>query len=123
MSKLEMIEKMSSIHSQITAELEGDPIAKELYNELLEASVKYIAIRAKWSIMDREEKIEKDSLRTSLHNDVILQVNVLARYLRQAGKPTLWREELGDEKKDPMCRKIIGDFACYLSFVHGICAR
>lgn len=98
MSKLEMIEKMSSIHSQITAELEGDPIAKELYNELLEASVKYIAIRAKWSIMDREEKIEKDSLRTSLHNDVILQVNVLARYLRQAGKPTLWREELGDRK-------------------------
>lgn len=67
--------------------------------------------------------MEKDLLRTSLHNDVILQVNVLVRYLRQAGKPALWRDELGDEKADLTRRKVIGDFACYLVFVNGLCAR
>ncbi|MDO5139220.1 MAG: hypothetical protein Q4D71_12285, partial [Oscillospiraceae bacterium] len=71
----------------------------------------------------REEKMEKDPLRTALHNDVIIKTNMLARYLRKAGKPALWRNELGDEEADSMCRKVIGDFACYLAFVSGLCAR
>lgn len=73
--------------------------------------------------MSREEKMEKNPLRTSLHNAVILQVNVLAKYMRQVGKPALWRDLLGDEEKDPNYRKVIGDFACFLAFINGLCAR
>lgn len=117
------IEKMASIHRQIAEEIGSDPDAISLYDELLEAAVKYAKIRADWVMMSREEKMDKDPLRTALHNDVILQTNILSRYLRQVGKPALWREELGDEETDPTCRKVIGDFACYLAFVNGLCAR
>lgn len=117
------IDKMISLHRQIADEIGSDLDAIDLYDELLEAAVKYAKIRADWVMMSREEKMEKDPLRTALHNNVILQVNVLARYLRQVGKPALWREELGDEETDPTCRKVLGDFACYLAFVSGLCAR
>ena len=123
MPKAMPIEKMLSIHRQIAEEIGNDPDAIDLYGELIAAAIKYAAVRAKWAAMSREEKMEKDPMRTALHNNVILQVNVLARYLRQAGKHALWREELGDEETDPTCRKTIGDFACYLAFVSGLCAR
>lgn len=115
--------KMTSIHRQMIDELDCLPDAVELYNELIEAAIKYAEIRAKWAIMDREQKIEKDSYRTSLHNAFILQINILAHFLRKNGKPALWRNELGNEEEDRIFRKVIGDFACYLAFVNGICSR
>ena len=123
MPKAMPIEKMVYIHRLIAEEIGNDPDAVELYNELLEAAIEYATIRTKWATLSREEKMEKDPYRTSLHNDVILQINILARYLRQVGKPALWRDEMGDEEADPMCRKVIGDFACFLAFVNGLCAR
>lgn len=123
MPKAMPIEKMISIHRQMIDEIGNDPDAVELYGELIETAEKYAAIRAEWAIIDREEKMEKDPLRTSLHNTVILQINVLSRYLRKTGKPALWRNDLGNEKVDRMCRKVMGDFACYLAFVCGICTR
>ena len=117
------IEKMASIHRQIAEEIGNDLDAIDLYGELIAAAIKYATIRAKWSVMSREEKMEKNPYRTSLHNDVILQINILARYLRKAEKPASWRDLLGDETADPMCRKVIGDFACFLAFVNGLCAR
>lgn len=123
MPKAMPVEKMISIHRQMIEEIGNDPDAIELYGELIKAAEKYAAIRAEWAIIERAEKMEKDPLRTSLHNVAILQINILSRYLRKAGKLTLWRDELGDEKEDRMCRKVIGDFACYLAFVCGICAR
>ena len=123
MPKAMPIEKMDSIHRQIVDETDNAPDAIALYEELVAAAIKYSAIRAEWALMSREEKMEKDPLRTSLHNAVILQVNVLARYMRQVGKPALWRDLLGDEEKDPNYRKVIGDFACFLAFINGLCAR
>lgn len=90
---------------------------------MITAAIKYAAIRAKWAVMSREEKMDKDPLRTALHNDVIIKTNMLARYLHQSWKPAIWREVLGDEEKDPNCRKTLGEFACYLAFVNGLCAR
>ena len=115
--------KTDSIHRQIVDETDNAPDAIALYEELVAAAIKYSAIRAEWALMSREEKMEKDPYRTSLHNDVILQINILARYLRKAEKPASWRDLLGDETANPMCRKVIGDFACYLVFVNGLCAR
>lgn len=114
---------MASIHRQMVEEIDCLLDAIELYNELIEAAIKYAEIRAKWAIMDREQKIERDSYRTSLHNAFILQVNILARFLRKSGRPAIWRNELGNEEEDRIYRKVIGDFACYLAFVNGICSR
>lgn len=117
------IEKMISVHRKLVEEVGSDPEAIELYDELVESANEYAAIRAEWDTMDREQKIEKDPARTSLHNDVILHINILTRYLRKAGKPALWRDELGNEEEDRIWRKVLGDFACFIAFVSGICSR
>lgn len=116
-------EQMKSIHKEIIEGTQGDPDAVELYEDFVSASIKYAEIRAEWSIMTRPQKLEKDSLRTALHNSVIIQINMLARYLRRKGKDPLWRDLLGDEETDRIYRKRIGDFACYIAFVNAVCSR
>lgn len=115
--------QMEQIHKMILEEVSNDDDALELYDELIEVATKYGAIRAKWMLMSREEKIKQDSSRSSCHNSVIIHFNMLARYLRMQGKSAKWRELLGDENKDRYFRKTIGDFGCYLVFVNSICAR
>lgn len=117
------LEQMQVIHKQIVSEVGNDPDALELYNDLIKVATRYAAIRANWLLMSREEKMEQDSGRTSCHNSVITHFNMLARYLRQQGKTTAWRDELGYEEDDSYNRKAIGDFACYLAFINGINAR
>lgn len=115
--------EMADLHRQIVEEAGQDADALALYNGLLAAAVKYSGSRANWPLWDREEKTAEDAARTSSHNQVIDRVNILARYLRKQGKAAVWREVLGDEKKDPGYRKRTGDFACYLVFVEGLNAR
>lgn len=117
------IEQMHQIHMKMADEIGRDADALELYDELLEAAVKYAEIRAKWLQMDRETKNETDSLRTSRHDAVIRNLNMLARYLKTQGKAGSWREQLGYEEDNPYNRKAIGDFACYLVFVNSLNAR
>lgn len=115
--------EMADLHRQIAEEAGQDADALALYNGLLAAAVKYSGSRANWPLWDREEKTAEDAARTSSHNQVVDRVNILARYLRKQGKAAAWRDALGDEKKDPGCRKRTGDFACYLVFVEGLNAR
>ena len=115
--------KMQTIHTEIIAEIGTDVDALELYDELMKVATRYAAIRANWLLLSREEKNEQDSGRTSCHNSVITHFNMLARYLKQQGKTTAWRDELGYEEDDPYNRKTIGDFTCYLAFVNGVNAR
>ena len=105
------------------AEIGSDVETLELYDELMKVITRYAAIRANWLLLSREEKNEQDSGRTSCHNSVIIHFNMLARYLKQQGNTTAWRDKLGYEEDDPYNRKAIGDFACYLAFVNGINAR
>lgn len=116
-------DQMRMIHEAVIEEIKNDPDAVELYEDLRSASIRYAAIRAEWSIMTREQKLEQDRFRTALHDTVIMQTNVLARYLRQTGKSALWRDSLGDEETDRIFRKVIGDLACYIAFVNSICTR
>ena len=111
------------IHTEILAEIGADADALELYDELMKVATRYAAIRTNWLLFSREEKNEQDSGRTSCHNSVITHFNMLARYLKQQGKTTAWRDELGYEEDDPYNRKTIGDFTCYLAFVNGVNAR
>ncbi|MBE6002123.1 MAG: hypothetical protein E7239_12255 [Sarcina sp.] len=117
------ITQMEDIHNCIIKSIQDDQDASELYEDLISASVKYAEIRAEWSLMSREQKMDKDPLRTALHNSVIIQVNMLARYLAQIRRSTSWRNLLGTEEEDRMYRKTIGDFACYIAFVNAICSR
>ena len=115
--------QMQIFHAEMIAEIGADTEALELYDELIKVSNRYAAIRANWLLLNREEKNEQDSGRTSCHNSVITHFNMLVRYLKQQGKAAAWRDELGYEEDDPYNRKAIGDFACYLAFVNGINAR
>lgn len=117
------VEKMHSIHEEILDEIQNDPDALELYEELIQISTRYASIRAKWQLLSRSEKMDTDSARTSCHNSVITHFNMLARYLRLQGKAAEWRDKLGYEEEDKYNRKVIGDFACYLVFINSISAR
>ncbi len=116
-------DQMKRFHQEMIDEIGMDPKAVELYDDLVSEAGKYAAIRASWQQMSREEKMEKDSLRTSIHNSVIIHFNMLARYLRMQGKKAEWRDRLGYEEDNKFYRKAIGDFGCYIVFVNSICSR
>lgn len=117
------IEQMIKLHGELIEEMGTDSDALELYDELIAAATSYAEMRAGWYQMNRAERMDKDSLRTSHHNSVIIHFNMLARYLKMQGKSAEWRDELGCEEEDGYNRKRIGDFACYIVFVNSICAR
>lgn len=115
--------QMQSLHRELLEEVGDDPDAVELYEDLVDCATKYAAIRAKWLSLSNAEKMDTDSRRTAQHNSVIINFNVLARYLRSVGKKASWRDSLGNEEENRYYRKTIGDFACYIVFVNSICAR
>lgn len=109
--------EMAALHREMKEETGSDADALDLCKDLLTAAVKYSQSRAGWPLWDREKRMEEDSLRTTRHNHIIDSFNILARYLKNQGKPASWRDALGDD------RKRIGDFACYLVFIGSMCAR
>ncbi len=116
-------EEMLSMHREIREETGSDADALDLYKDLLTAAADYSQPRSRWLLWSRDKKLEEDAPRTSCHNRVTDSFNILARYLKNQGKAAAWRDVLGDEKKDPGCRKRIGDFACFLVFIESLNAR
>lgn len=117
------LEEMQSLHREIKEDAGHDENALGLYQDLLAAAADYSQPRSHWLLWSRDKKLAEDSVRTSHHDRVIDGFNILARYLKKQGKSAAWRDVLGDEKKDPGCRKRIGDFACYLVFIESLNAR
>lgn len=115
--------EMQSLHREIKEDAGHDGDALGLYQDLLTAAADYSQPRSRWLLWSRDKKLAEDSVRTSRHDRVIDCFNILARYLKKQGKTAAWRDVLGDEKKDPGCRKRIGDFACYLVFIESLNAR
>ena len=111
------------IHFMMQQEIGEEEEAIELYNMLIETATDYARMRSQWSVNDREWRMRNDEFRTRIHDSLIIHFNMLCRYLQSIGKKAEWRKELGDEEKDPDNRKSIGDFGCYLTFVHGLSAR
>ena len=111
------------LHEEMIEEIGSDSEAGEIYDELIETAAEYALLRSNWTTKPREWKLEKDDFRTSKHNSLIVKCNMLARYLRMQGKEAAWREELGYEEDDRYNRKRIGDFGCFLTYVHGINGR
>lgn len=96
-----------------------DETAVELYQDLMEKVERYaVDFRVPWfRDFDRDDRIKYDNQRTGAHNQVIRAFDILARYETGHGVLASWRERLGDN------RKKIGDFACFLMYVYGICGR
>ena len=116
------LEECLRIHQEIASEVSGDPDAEELYDDLIEAAIDYAEVRAQWTIKPDSWKADHDNGRTIYHDSLIDAFNILARYLRTINKPASWRDELGTDKKG-YDRKRVGDFGCFLAFVHGINGR
>ena len=117
------MEDFLSIHQRMIDSIGNDEDARELFNELMECAISYADIRARWTLMTREEKQDIDESRTMKHDALIIKFNKLARFLDMSGRDISWRNDLGYTEDDPMKRKRIGDFACYLVFIAGVNAR
>ena len=87
-----------------------DETCTELYTDVKECAYKYANMRYKFSEMTREEKIENDSYRTSLHNRFMDSVRIYLRYLQKNGVDAPDIQRLEED------RKIFGNFACYFIF-------
>lgn len=117
------LEEMASLHRELVNEIGNDSDSLELFEELITTATRYMVFRSNWLLWSKEEKMDKDSGRTSCHNSLIVKFNHLARYLKTQGKAAAWRDTLGYEEHDKYFRKRIGDFACYLVFVNSVLAR
>ena len=84
-----------------------DEILQELVNDLVGQALKYAKMRIDWYGFSKEERAEKDSLRSSIHDRFIDNLNILNRYLTKEGMETL------DTDDD---RKVVGDFACFIAY-------
>ncbi len=89
----------------------------DFVKDMVDKANKYTSIRCKWEFMTNEERMEEDSMRTALHNSFITSINIVSRILASEGLDISWREKLGDD------RKILGDFACFMSYMIGITNR
>lgn len=117
------LEEMASLHNDIVKEIGNDSDSLELFEELITTATRYMVFRSNWLLWNKEEKMDKDSSRTSCHNSLIVKFNQLARYLKSQGRAAAWRDTLGYEEDNKYFRKRIGDFACYLVFVNSVLAR
>ena len=86
----------------------------EMWQDLFKKAIEYTSIRAKWSLMSMEEKIEKDAYRTACHDSFINSLKIYVRYLKQSGIDLLVNELIEQD------RKTIGDFANYVVFREAI---
>lgn len=84
----------------------------ELQKLLYKAAVHYATIRAEWEFQAFDEKL--DANRTIVHNRFIDSCNILSREQAKIGEDNSWRSTIGTD------RKLIGDWACYLSCFIGI---
>lgn len=105
---------------------------REVWEEIIQSSIDYSNIRSKWNLFTREQKMDKDPLRTSLHDDVILNFILLERTFRMnQWNSKSWTEILFLESDVPTRhkddlnkhRKRIGDFSNYLAFVCALTER
>ena len=86
----------------------------DLRMALYKAAVHYATIRAEWEFMSNEEKMEQDAGRTAAHNRFIDSCNILSREQTKIGEDNRWRGSIGTD------RKMIGDWACWVSCFVGI---
>ncbi|EGO6530432.1 hypothetical protein I4L56_001096 [Enterococcus faecalis] len=76
-------------------------------------------MRTSWNYFSREEKQEKDKLRTSYHNTFMINLKAFQKLAEQLELNTSWIEKLGSSED----RKRLGDFAGYILCLENIRAK
>lgn len=84
---------------------------------LIRAAARYSGLRNNWYLASTEEKIDLDDERKIAHEAFIGWCDIMARNMREKGENFSWRSKLGND------RKLIGDFACYISLFVSLEAR
>ncbi|HFH9837932.1 TPA: hypothetical protein ACGOON_001296 [Streptococcus suis] len=90
---------------------------QEFWTEFLTSCVAYAEARGKWFLLTKEERMNFDSSRTTIHNKVIHNLKLLRALAIENQKDTSWFDKFQDD------RKRIGDFACYLAYIYAINSR
>ncbi len=119
-------EILKSLRIEINTRKEDEDL-QELYRDFLNSCINYANMRAEWSLMSKEQQVDKDSYRTSLHDGVLMNLAILKRYMDSNQIPTGWYSNLIPDAdvdiKDQPYRKLVGDFACHVADILGIEAR
>lgn len=96
-------------YETLSSALNGnEEILKELAEEAVEKGIKYFKMRLDWAKFTKEQKMEKDELRTMMHNGFIDSLTIFNRYATKINTTLID----GIEED----RKVIGDFACYIAY-------
>jgi hypothetical protein len=90
---------------------------KGLSDLFLKSAIRYAQMRVEWYFSNQEERIELDLDRTRIHEALISNCDALARNMKIAGEDDSWRKKIGED------RQSIGDFACLIHAIMGICAK
>jgi len=96
---------------QAFSDVEKSKLA-ELRKSLYKAAVHYATIRAEWEFQSMDDRV--DAARTIVHNRFIDSCNILSREQAKIGEDNSWRAAIGTD------RKLIGDWACWVSCFIGI---
>lgn len=113
-------EKALVIYNSIFKVFEkDDEYLHELWQEVIDSAVAYSKMRIRWNYFSKEEKQEKDTLRSNLHNTFIINLKAFHRLAEKLGLESDWLEKLGPSED----RKRWGDFAGYILCFENIKAR
>lgn len=103
-----------------------------IWEDLMGAAIRYTVIRAEWPQFSREQKLEKDSERTNIHNTIIDHFILLERIFQlnhwdsHSWTSRLFLQEEPEQRTRNDVndhRQRIGDFANYLVFVSAVNGR
>lgn len=109
-------EEAMKIYEEIIKEAPDDnEMFDKAWDNAIEKMTAYADLRAHWKITPKPQR--NNDQRTIKHDSVIASLDQLAESMKEQGLNAGWREKLGYQ------RKRIGDFACYISLIYGLCAR
>lgn len=113
-------DEMEALFFEVRKAAEKDEVLMDLFYELIHEAADYCSIRASWSALSKEEKMDKDSLRTSIHDSLIIKFLQMKRYEDQKGISTIWFDKIGNPDTD---RKRFGDAGCYFAYREAVSNR
>ncbi len=108
-------EMLESITPSVLDDIDRESFPTDIEN-MKRNSVAYAKMRADWEFMSNDERIKKDDLRTSFHNEFMTSVKLLIR-LANKYYDNKWADL--QKEAESMHRKEFGDIACYITYLIG----
>ena len=84
---------------------------------MTQLAIEYARLRVDHLIAAPDKQSQLGHHRSKIHNALIAACDALAQAMEAAHEDTLWREAIGQDRKD------VGDFACYVHCIMGIESR